>query len=72
MQSFSIDYKAMDAAAAYFRLISAAIRCTRYEGGATAIEYAFVAGLISIAAVVGFTTIGTNLSTIFTHVAGGF
>ena len=59
-------------AAAYFRLISVYIRGRRYQGGATAIEYAFVAGLISIAAVVGFTTIGTNLSTIFNHVASGF
>jgi pilus assembly protein Flp/PilA len=59
-------------AAAYFRLFSVSIRSIRYQGGATAIEYAFVAGLISIAAVVGFTTIGTNLSTIFNHVASSF
>jgi pilus assembly protein Flp/PilA len=42
------------------------------EAGVTALEYAFIAGIISIAAVVGFTTIGTNLSTIFSHVAAGF
>ena len=40
------------------------------EAGATAIEYAFIAGLISIAAVAVFNTIGTNLTTVFTSVAG--
>jgi pilus assembly protein Flp/PilA len=48
------------------------IRSILHEAGATAIEYAFVAGLISIAAVVGFTTIGTNVSAIFSNVAGSF
>jgi pilus assembly protein Flp/PilA len=52
--------------------ISAFRRYIWQEAGATAIEYAFVAGLISIAAVVGFTTIGTNVSTIFSNVASGF
>jgi pilus assembly protein Flp/PilA len=47
-------------------------RAIRHEAGATAIEYAFIAGIISIAAVVAFTTIGTNLSTIFGNVASSF
>lgn len=48
------------------------IRAIAAERGATAIEYAFIAGLISIAAVVGFTTIGMNLSSIFSNVAASF
>ena len=36
--------------------------------GATAIEYALIAGLISIAIVTGVTTIGTKLSTLFASV----
>jgi pilus assembly protein Flp/PilA len=52
--------------------ISAFRRYISQEVGATAIEYAFIAGLISIAAVAGFTTIGTNVSTIFSDVAAGF
>jgi pilus assembly protein Flp/PilA len=43
-----------------------------HEAGATAIEYAFIAGIISIAAVAGFTTIGTNVNSIFSNVASGF
>lgn len=39
------------------------------EDGATAIEYAFIAGLISIAVVVGATAIGTKLSSRFNAVA---
>lgn len=36
--------------------------------GATAIEYALIAGLISIAIVTAVTAIGTQLSTIFTAI----
>ena len=42
------------------------------ENGATAIEYAFIAGLISIAAVAAFNTIGSNLSSTFATVASSF
>ena len=35
-------------------------------GGATAIEYALIASLVSIAIVTGVTAIGTKLSTFFT------
>ena len=39
------------------------------EAGATAIEYGLIAALISIAAVVAMTNVGTNLQTIFNDVA---
>jgi pilus assembly protein Flp/PilA len=38
--------------------------------GVTAIEYAFVAGLIAIAIVTAITTIGTELTAPFTTIAG--
>ncbi len=40
--------------------------------GATAIEYALIAGLISIVAVVSMTLIGGQLSTTFSTVGSGF
>ena len=39
------------------------------RNGATAIEYALIASLISIVIVLGVTAIGTKLSTFFTQVA---
>jgi pilus assembly protein Flp/PilA len=39
--------------------------------GATAIEYALIAGFISILIVTGAFAIGTNLSSIFSNVASG-
>ena len=51
----------------YFNLV---VDLLRDEGGATAIEYAFIAGLISIAAVAAFNTIGANLNAVFSTVAG--
>jgi len=50
-------------------VLGAFIRC---EGGATAIEYAFIASLVSIAAYVAFGTIGHNVSSIFSNVASSF
>ncbi|MET0546651.1 MAG: Flp family type IVb pilin [Caulobacterales bacterium] len=47
-------------------------RLLRRQDGATAIEYALIAGLISLAIVAGATTIGGNLSTGFQTVAAGF
>lgn len=41
------------------------------NGGATAIEYAMVATLISVIIVTALTTMGTKLSTFFTSVATG-
>jgi pilus assembly protein Flp/PilA len=40
--------------------------------GATAIEYAMIAGLISIVIVGGVTAIGTRLSSNFSDVLAGF
>jgi len=51
----------------YFNVVADVLRD---EGGATAIEYAFIAGLISIAAVAAFNTIGANLNSVFSAVAG--
>lgn len=39
------------------------------EYGATAIEYAFLASLISMAAIVAMSAVGTSLSTTFSTVA---
>ena len=39
------------------------------ESGATAIEYGLLAALISIAAIVAITAVGTSLSTTFSTVA---
>jgi pilus assembly protein Flp/PilA len=44
----------------------------RDEQGATAIEYALIAGLISMAIILGATQIGSNLASIFGNVAAGF
>lgn len=41
----------------------------RDEYGATAIEYAFLASLISMAAIVAMTAIGTSLSSTLSEVA---
>jgi pilus assembly protein Flp/PilA len=45
-------------------------RFARDESGATAIEYGLIAALISVAAIVAFTTVGDNLSSVFGYVAG--
>lgn len=42
------------------------------EDGATAIEYALIALLISIVIITATTNIGTNLNVIFTKVNAGF
>ena len=39
------------------------------EDGATAIEYALIAGLIGLVIITGATTLGKNVSTKFTDVA---
>ena len=39
------------------------------ESGVTAIEYGLIAALIAIAAITAMTTLGTSLSTTFSHVA---
>ena len=40
------------------------------QAGATAIEYGLIASLISVAAIVAFTAVGTKLSTTMTGVSG--
>ena len=44
----------------------------RDKDGATAIEYALIASLISIVILAGVTSIGTKLIGMFTSVSGGF
>ena len=39
------------------------------ESGATAIEYGLIAALVSVAAIVAMTTLGTELSSTFTDVS---
>ncbi|MFJ1211622.1 Flp family type IVb pilin [Burkholderia pyrrocinia] len=41
----------------------------RDQGGVTAIEYGLIAALIALGIVVALTTIGTDLSTVFSTVA---
>ena len=38
------------------------------EAGATAIEYGLIAGLISVVIIVAVTTVGSNLSKVFTNI----
>ena len=42
------------------------------ETGATAIEYALIAGIISIVVVASSTTMGNVVKTTFTKIGGGF
>ena len=51
-------------------MINALNKFLKDENGATAIEYGLIAALISVVIVGGVTLIGTNLSTMFTSVAG--
>ncbi|HXZ08829.1 MAG TPA: Flp family type IVb pilin [Paraburkholderia sp.] len=50
--------------------IAMAARFVRDEDGISAIEYGLLAALIALAIVGAVTTLGGNLSTIFTNVAG--
>jgi pilus assembly protein Flp/PilA len=45
-------------------------RFLKNESGATAIEYGLIAALISVVIIGAVTTVGGNLSTTFTSVAG--
>jgi Flp pilus assembly pilin Flp len=51
-------------------LIARFYRLSTSVAGATVIEYAFIASIISIAAVALWTTIGTWLASVFSTVAG--
>ncbi len=45
-------------------------RFVRDESGATAIEYGLIAALIAVVIIGALTTLGGNLSTTFTTIAG--
>lgn len=47
-------------------------RLVKDESGATAIEYAIIAGTLSIAIVAAVTSVGTSVNTLFTSVQAGF
>jgi pilus assembly protein Flp/PilA len=50
-------------------LSSSSLRVLRDRSGATAIEYGLIAALIAVAAVATMTSVGTNLTSVFSSVA---
>ena len=52
-------------------LIGFGLRFLKNDSGATAIEYAIIAGTLSIVIVAAVTSIGTSVNSMFTSVAGG-
>ena len=52
-------------------LIGFGLRFLRNDSGATAIEYAIIAGMLSIVIVTAVTAVGTSVNTMFTSVATG-
>lgn len=52
-------------------LVRLGARFLKNESGATAIEYAIIAGTLSIAIVTAVTTLGSTLNTTFTSVQTG-
>jgi pilus assembly protein Flp/PilA len=44
------------------------VKLVKNENGATAIEYGLIAALIAVAAVAAMTTVGTNLTLLFTTI----
>ena len=44
--------------------------CAQDEEGQTLIEYGLIVALISIVAILALTAIGTNVSSVFTSIAG--
>jgi len=53
-------------------MVKAMVRFLNDEEGATAIEYALIAGLISMGIIGGAGLLGTALGTFFTSVSGMF
>jgi pilus assembly protein Flp/PilA len=51
-------------------MFASLIKLIRNEDGATAIEYGLIAALIAVAAVTIMGTVGSNLTSTFTTVAG--
>jgi pilus assembly protein Flp/PilA len=47
-----------------------ALRFLNNQSGATAIEYGLIAGLIAVVIITAVTTLGTNVSGVFTKVGG--
>jgi pilus assembly protein Flp/PilA len=62
------DEQGMDIKGPPMHLLRSFLKCER---GATAIEYAIIAGGIALAIVAGVKSIGTPLNDTFTSVAGG-
>jgi pilus assembly protein Flp/PilA len=52
-------------------LIGFGLRFLKNDSGATAIEYAIIAGTLSIAIVTAVTAVGTSVNTMFTSVQAG-
>ena len=52
------------------KFIAAARRLVVREEGATMVEYGLMVALIAVVCVVAVTLVGTNLSTLFTTIAG--
>ena len=53
-----------------FLLNMANFRPVKSQAGVTAIEYGLIAALIAVAIITAVTLVGTNLSALFTNVAG--
>lgn len=53
-------------------LIGLGLRFLKNDSGATAIEYALIAGSISVVIVAAATAVGTSVSGVFTNVSGVF
>ena len=49
-------------------MFTTALRFLKDDSGATAIEYALIAGLVSIAAITALGTVGTEIVDIFTTI----
>ncbi len=50
--------------------MNALITMIRDEEGATMVEYGLLVSLVAMVALVGVTTLGSNLKTLFNNVAG--
>ena len=50
-------------------IIMQSLRFVRDEEGATAIEYALIAALVSVAAIVAMTAVGTAITNTFTSIS---
>ena len=53
------------------QFIAGVKRFVKDDGGVTAIEYGLIAALIALAIIAGVTTVGSNLSEVFSDVAKG-